>query len=106
VVATTVVGLAAGIPFAPSFTDAARLLPDAPGAAIGFVNMAAAVTILVGTPLVGLSFSLPGDGRLGFVAVAVLWALASVCVPTRAVAPAPAPAGTGSNPRPSRIRNL
>ena len=51
-----------GIPFASSFTDAARVLPDAPGAAIGLVNMAAAVTILVGTPLVGLSFSLPGDG--------------------------------------------
>ena len=55
-----VVGLAAGIPFASSFTDAARVMPDAPGAAIGVVNMAAAVTILVGTPLVGLSFSLPG----------------------------------------------
>lgn len=80
VVAAAVVGLAAGIPFASSFTDAARVMPDAPGAAIGLVNMAAAVTILVGTPLVGLSFSLPGDGRLGFTAVAVLWALATLAV--------------------------
>ena len=75
VVAAAVVGLAAGLPFASAFTGAARLRPDAPGAAIGFVNMAAALTILVGTPLVGLSFSLPGDGTVGFAAVAALWAL-------------------------------
>jgi MFS family permease len=80
VAGAAVIGLAAGIPFASAFTDAARLRPDAPGAAIGFVNMAAAVTILVGTPLVGLSFSLPGDGRLGFAAVAVLWAAAALAV--------------------------
>ena len=46
--------------------------PDAPGAAVGFVNMIAAVTILVGTPLLGLTFSLPGNGRIGFAAVAAL----------------------------------
>ena len=73
------VGLAAGLPFAPAFAGAARLRPDAPGAAVGFVNMAAAVTILVGTPLLGLSFSLPGDGRIGFAVVAAL------CVATAAV---------------------
>jgi MFS family permease len=73
------VGLAAGLPFAPAFSGAARLRPDAPGAAVGFVNMAAAVTILVGTPLLGLSFSLPGDGRIGFAVVAAL------CVATAAV---------------------
>jgi MFS family permease len=98
VAAAAVVGLAAGVPFAASFTDAARLRPDAPGAAIGLVNMAAAATILVGTPLVGVSFSLPGDGRLGFAVVAALWALASLCVPTAALA--------GSKPALSRIRNL
>ena len=49
--------------------------PDAPGAAIGFVNLIAAVTILVGTPLLGLTFSLPGDGRIGFAIVAALVAL-------------------------------
>ena len=52
----------------------------APGAAIGFVNMIAAVTILVGTPLVGLTFSLPGNGRIGFLVVAAL------CCVTAAVA--------------------
>src|SRR5262245_20418510 len=98
IAAAVFVGLAAGLPFASSFTDAARLRPDAPGAAIGLVNMVAAVTILVGTPLVGLSFSLPGDGRLGFAAVAVLWALTSLCVPNTRVAV--------SNRGISRIRNV
>lgn len=70
--AAAVVGIAAGVPFAPAFAGAARLRPDAPGAAVGLVNMVAAVTILVGTPLLGLSFSLPGDGRIGFLAVAAL----------------------------------
>jgi MFS family permease len=73
-IAATVVGLTAGIPFAPAFVGAQRVRPDAPGAAIGLVNAASVVVILAGTPLVGLSFSLPGDGRLGFAAVGILWA--------------------------------
>jgi MFS family permease len=81
VVACAVVGFAAGIPFAPSFAGAQRQRPDAPAAAIGAVNMAAAATILFGTPLLGLAFSLPGDGRIGFAAVAVLWAAAALTRP-------------------------
>jgi MFS family permease len=76
VCAAAAAGLAAGIPFAPSFAGAQRIRPDAPGAAVGAVNMAAAVTILFGTPLLGLAFSLPGNGRIGFLAVAALWAAA------------------------------
>lgn len=75
------VGLAAGVPFAPAFAGAARVRPDAPGAAIGFVNMAANIVILAGTPLLGLAFSLPGDGRIGFAAVAALWAVALLALP-------------------------
>jgi nitrate/nitrite transporter NarK len=82
--AAAAVGIAAGIPFAPAFAGAARLRPDAPAAAVGLVNMLAAVTILVGTPLLGLSFSLPGDGRIGFLVVAVLCAATAVTVPRRA----------------------
>jgi MFS family permease len=78
--AAALAGLAAGIPFAPAFAGAARLRPDAPGAAVGLVNMVAAVTILVGTPLVGLTFSLPGDGRIGFAVVAALWAATALAV--------------------------
>jgi MFS family permease len=77
------VGLAAGVPFAPAFAGAARIRPDAPAAAVGLVNMVAAVVILVGTPLLGLSFSLPGDGRIGFAVVAAL------CLATVLVRPTP-----------------
>jgi MFS family permease len=81
--AAAVVGLAAGIPFAPSFAGAQRLRPDAPGAAIGAVNMTAAIVILVGTPLLGLTFSLPGGGRAGFLAVAFLYGLTALVVRRR-----------------------
>jgi hypothetical protein len=74
------------VSFAPSLAAAARLRPDAPAAAVGLVNMLAAVTILVGTPLLGLSFSLPGDGRIGFLVVAVLCATTAVTVRRRAAA--------------------
>ena len=65
-------GLAAGIPFASVFEATQRLRPDAPGAAVALVNGCAVLTILVGTPLAGLAFDLPGDGALAFVAIAVL----------------------------------
>jgi hypothetical protein len=45
------------------------------------VNGAAALTVLVGTPLVGLTFTLPGDGRIGFAAVALLCVLGAAAVP-------------------------
>ncbi len=79
------VGLAAGIPFAPAFTGAALTRPDAAAAAVGLVNGAASVVALVGTPLLGLSFSLPGGGTAGFVVVAALWliALANLPAPSR-----------------------
>lgn len=69
-------GLAAGLPFAVAFTGAQLIRPDAPAAAIGFINSCATLLILVGAPLVGFTFALPGHGRAGFVAIAVLWALA------------------------------
>ena len=37
--------------------------------------------IIAGTPLVGLTFSLPGDGRIGFVVLGILAALASLATP-------------------------
>jgi MFS family permease len=80
-VAAAVVGLAAGVPFAMAFTGAAAARPEAPDAAVGFVNVWAALVIVAGAPLVGLTFSLPGDGRIGFVVVGVLAALASLATP-------------------------
>jgi MFS family permease len=81
VVCAAVVGLAAGVPFAKAFTGAAVARPDAPGAAVGFVNAWASLVIVAGAPLVGLTFSLPGDGRIGFVVLGVLTALAALATP-------------------------
>jgi MFS family permease len=77
------VGLGAGIPFSPAFTGAAATRPDAPAAAVGLVNTAANFIVLVGTPLVGLSFSLASEGRLGFAALAALWLASLAFLPSR-----------------------
>ena len=81
VVAAAVIGIASGVPFPMAFAGAALERPDAPGAAVGFVNMWAAFVIVVGTPLVGLTFSLPGDGRTGFVVLGILAGLAALLTP-------------------------
>jgi MFS family permease len=82
-IGAALVGLASGIPFAPAFSGAAALRPDAPAAAVGFVNGASALVIVAGTPLLGLSFSLPGGGRAGFAVVAALWAASLLALPSR-----------------------
>lgn len=79
-VAALVVGLAAGFPFAAVFDMSLRLRPDAPAAAVGFVNGCAVLVILVCTPLAGLTFELPGDGRLAFVVIGLVWASALLAV--------------------------
>ena len=76
------IGCTAGIPFAKAFTGAAAARPESPGAAVGFVNAWSSLVIVAGTPLVGLTFSLPGDGRIGFVAVGVCSALAALATPS------------------------
>jgi predicted MFS family arabinose efflux permease len=72
VAASLVLGLAAGVPFAVLFAAAQRSRPDAPGAAVAFVNACGILTILVGMPLAGLTFELPSNGQLAFAAIAVL----------------------------------
>ena len=74
-------GLAAGFPFASVFDLTLRLRPDAPAAAVGFVNGSAVLVILVCTPLAGLTFELRGDGRIAFLAIGLAWAAALVAVP-------------------------
>ena len=76
-----ILGLAAGVPFAPVFFGAGRVRPDAPGAAVGFVNAVGHGPIILGTPLLGLAFSIPGDGRIGFAVVAALWLVALAALP-------------------------
>jgi nitrate/nitrite transporter NarK len=81
-VGALVLGLMAGLPFAVIFAAAQRTRPAAPGAAIALVNACAVLTILVGTPLAGLAFELPSDGRLAFAVLAALSAAA--LIPLRA----------------------
>jgi MFS family permease len=88
VISVVALGIAAGIPFAAGFAGAARVRPEAPGTAIGLVNMAGGVTILVVTPLVGATFDLPGDGRLGFLGMGVLWASSLLWLPAFSRPPA------------------
>ncbi len=71
-----VLGLGAGLPFAVIFAAAQRIRSDAPAAAVGLVNACAILVVLIGTPLAGLAFELPSDGRLAFAAIAVLSASA------------------------------
>jgi MFS transporter, NNP family, nitrate/nitrite transporter len=80
-VGTLLLGLAAGIPFAASFASATQLRPDAPAVAVATVNMSANLVIVAFTPLLGLAFRLPSDGRVGFAAVAVLWLAALLALP-------------------------
>jgi len=79
-VGALVVGLVAGISFAPAFTGAASLHPGSPATAIGLVNGAGALTILVGTALAGLAFA-AGVGVWSFAVLAVLWATSALVTP-------------------------
>ncbi len=74
-------GLAAGVPFAPAMFGAGRVRADAPAAAVGLVNTLGNVAVVAGTPLLGLAFSLPGNGRIGFAAVAAIWLLGLLVLP-------------------------
>ena len=80
VLGAVVVGLCAGISFAPAFTGAAALHPGAPATAIGFVNATGALTILAGTALAGVAFA-AGHGVEAFVVLAVLWAASGLATP-------------------------
>lgn len=81
VVAAAVLGLASGVPFGACVDAAARTFPRAPGEAVGAMNLYAVTAIILGTPLVGATFSLPGAGRIGFAALAVLTVAAVAAVP-------------------------
>ena len=84
VLAAAVLGLAAGVPFGACVDAAARTFPRAPGEAVGAMNLYAVTAIILGTPLVGATFSLPGAGRIGFAALAVLTGAAIAAVPAAA----------------------
>jgi MFS family permease len=80
-VGAAIVGIAGGIPFAPAMFGAGRARPDAPAAAVGFVNTIGNLFVIIGTPLLGLAFSLPGNGRIGFAVVAAIWLVGLLALP-------------------------
>jgi predicted MFS family arabinose efflux permease len=71
--AAALIGAAAGIPFGFTIAGATRAWPQAAGAAVGAMNIYPVLAIVCGAPLVGLTFSLAGRGRIGFAVVAALW---------------------------------
>jgi MFS family permease len=81
VVAAALIGLGAGIPFGVTMAGSTRAYPEAGGAAIGAMNTYPVLTVVCGTPLVGLAFSAGGDGRVGFGVVATLWLAALATLP-------------------------
>lgn len=82
VVASTAVGIGAGVPFGPVFSSAQRLRSDRPAAAVGLINSSANAAVVAGVPLLGLTFSVAGDGRVGLAAVACLWGVALSLLPS------------------------
>ena len=71
------VGLCAGVSFAPAFTGAATLHPGGPATAVGFVNAAGALTIVLGSALTGAAFA-ADLGVCAFVVLAALWAASAL----------------------------
>jgi MFS family permease len=81
VLGAAILGFAGGVPFAPVMFATGRVRADAPAAAVGLVNTLGNLVVVAGTPLLGLGFSLPGNGRIGFLAIAGVWLLGLLVVP-------------------------
>lgn len=69
------VGFGTGVPWTYVFQQAPLVRPEASGAALAVVNMTPLVIAITGIPLIGLTFDMPGDGRIGFLALAGVWML-------------------------------
>jgi MFS family permease len=86
------VGIASGAPFGALVAGIGRAFPESPGSAFGAMNTYALVLIIVATPLVGLTLSLPGHGLIGFAAAAAFCLLAGLFLPAQELLEPPAPA--------------
>ncbi|MFZ0044098.1 MAG: MFS transporter [Solirubrobacteraceae bacterium] len=79
IAATMLIGVTCGLPFGVTVAGATSAHPQAAGAAVGAMNTYPVLVIVCGAPLVGLSFNLPGNGRIGFgIMAAVLVAALSL----------------------------
>lgn len=75
VIGCVLVGVASAVPWTVVYTWAPRLRPESGGSVLAIVAGLPLFVAVAGIPLVGVTFSLPGDGRIGFAAVAALWSL-------------------------------
>jgi MFS family permease len=91
ILTAAIIGVAGGIPFGPALYGAGEAFPEFAAAAAGVVNTLSGVVIAVATPIVGLTFTLPGDGRIGFLLVAVAWMAVALRVPPSAAFRIPTP---------------
>jgi MFS family permease len=91
ILTATIIGVAGGIPFGPALYGAGQAFPEFAAAAAGVVNTLSGVVIAIATPIVGLTFTLPGDGRIGFLLVAVAWMAVALRVPPSAAFRIPPP---------------
>jgi MFS family permease len=83
-IATAVIGVAGGLVFAPSFAASARARPGEPGASLGVVGASSLVFVVIGTPMLAVTFSMPGQGRVGFAIACLLWLVPLLAFPTNA----------------------
>jgi MFS family permease len=95
------VGVGGGLPFGIVLSYAAGGDRETAGVALAAMNSYSLTAIIAATPLLGLTFSLPGSGRIGFVVAA------GVCLMALAVVPATVTTGPSAPPLPPvRLRRL
>ena len=82
-IGSLLVGVASAVPWTYVFTRAPHVRPEATGSAYAVVSGIPLTAAIVGVPLIGLTFALPGHGRIGFVVVAALWAVLLFVLPKR-----------------------
>ncbi|MBS1879246.1 MAG: MFS transporter [Actinobacteria bacterium] len=97
-VATLLIGFSSGAPFGTLVAGIGRVFPDSPGAAFGAMNTYALTLIIVGTPLVGLTLSLPGHGLIGFAACSAVCIVAGCFLPPQKLLEPPAETAAGPEP--------
>ena len=73
IAAAALVGMMAGLPYGILLAGLGRVFPRQVGVAIGAMSTYAVAAVVVGTPLIGMTFSLPGNGLIGFAAAALIW---------------------------------
>jgi MFS family permease len=82
------VGIGGGLPFGIVLSAAGRGPRETAGVALAAMNSYSLGAIIAATPLLGLTFSLPGSGRIGFAVAAGVCLLALAVVPATVTSPA------------------